>query len=843
MPVFSVFIKNLTFFRSKMKSLRALLAITAISLSTLFSYAYNVTGTVIDADSEPESYATVRIFAKNDTVRAKSFGVTNIDGIIDQQLTDAGNYILFVSSVGKKPVRIEFTVNSSKPTADLGTITMQDNAEQLGEVEVVAMRPVVVKEIDRLGYNVQADEDSKTSTVQEILRKVPLVTVEADGTIKVKGSTNFKIYKNGRPSNTFTSNAKDIFAAIPASMIKKIEVITDPGANEDAEGVGAILNIVTVDNTSMVGVMGNVRAGMMTNNDVPAGGVWLTGNIGKVALSANVGYMHQDHRMGKNDTETDLTYVESGNRLFSRTSGDTGANMLFFGIDGSYELDSLNLFTIEFGGFGYNAHSTSNGFTQMFNPDGSTQYSYNSLTRTPKNKFMDFNGNFNYQHSTRRPGELLTFSYAISNNHNNSESDSRYSDTYNFPVPYSAILSNNKQNFLEQTFQADWTHPINDHNKFSTGAKLILRDNHAISNQEYVIEPESQMQDEDFTHKTTIGALYFDYRLNYGKWNARAGLRYEYSYLSAKFTNEADKNFGSSLNDFVPNASVMFALNDNNSFKFSYASRINRPGINYLDPTVNESPTSQSFGNPRLESAYYNTLSLNYSLIKNKFSLDLTAGYDFANNTIAQYQYVKDISGNPINIATYDNVGKTRSFSLSAFAQWSITSKTSAMLNASVSYNKYAIPTSNLSNHRWGANIFFRATQQLPWKLRLEGMMFYTPGNLSDVYSYSSQNSHAIFHAFSLQRSFLKEDRLTVKLQIRNPFNDTMEWRSYQNRGDRQGVVISKQHGARVFGVEISYRFGSVKTMVKKTSTSIINDDLQGGSSAASQGSSSMGDM
>lgn len=809
----------------------------------LFSNAYNVTGVVSDSNSEPEMYATIRIFSSNDTVKAKSLGVTDIEGKFNQQLPSAGNYILYISSVGKKPEKIEFNLSDAAPNADLGSIILKDNDKELGEVEVVAVRPIVVKEIDRLGYDVQADDDSKTSTVQEILRKVPMVTVESDGTIKVRGSSNFKIYKNGRPSNTFTSNAKDIFAAIPASMIKKIEVITDPGANEDAEGVGAILNIVTVDNSSMVGVMGNVRAGMMTNNDVPAGGLWLTGNIGKVVLSANVGYMHQDHRMGKNDTEAEYTYSDTGNRLFSKSNNETGANMIFFGVDGSYELDSLNLFTIEFGGFGYNAHSTSNGFTNMLNPNGTTLYSYNTSVITPKNKFMDFNGNFNYQHSTRRPGELITLSYAISNNNNNSESSSEYTHRENFPVNYTGIYSNNKQNFIEQTFQADWTHPINQHNKFSTGGKLILRNNHAISNQEYLTQPESTWENNDFTHKTTIGALYFDYRLNYGKWNGRAGVRYEYSYLSAKFADNAEKNFGSSLNDFVPNASVMFAINDFNSLKFSYSSRINRPGISYLDPTVIVSPTSESSGNPYLESAYYNSLSLNYSLIKQRFSVDLTAGYDFANNTIAQYQYVKEDNGNPIYVSTYGNIGHTKAFTLSAFAQWSITTKTSIMLNASGGYTHYKIAEASLQNHRWDINLFFRATQQLPWKLRLEGMLFYTPGNLSDVYSYSSQNAKGIFHGFSLQRSFLKEDRLTVKIHARNPFNDTMEWRTYQNRGDRTGYSITKQHGARVFGIEISYRFGSVKTMVKKTSTSIVNDDLQGGSSAASQGSSSMSEM
>ncbi len=134
----------------------------------------------------------------------------------------------------------------------------------------------MTKEIDRIGYDVQADEESKTNTVIDMMRKVPMVSVDADGTIKVNGSTNFKIYKDGRPNQSFTNNSKDVLSAIPASMIKRIEVITEPGAKYDAEGVGAIINIVTMDNTSMGGVMGSVRVGARSNNDfLPDGSLWL----------------------------------------------------------------------------------------------------------------------------------------------------------------------------------------------------------------------------------------------------------------------------------------------------------------------------------------------------------------------------------------------------------------------------------------------------------------------------------------------------------------------------------------------------------------------------------------
>ena len=118
--------------------------------------------------------------------------------------------------------------------AELDSILNDTIFKHLSEVEVKAIRPLVKAEIDRLAYDVQGDGDAKTSTVLEMLRKVPLVTVDAEDNIRVKGSTNFKIYKNGHPDPGISSNPKEVLKAIPASMIKHIEVITEPGAKYDA---------------------------------------------------------------------------------------------------------------------------------------------------------------------------------------------------------------------------------------------------------------------------------------------------------------------------------------------------------------------------------------------------------------------------------------------------------------------------------------------------------------------------------------------------------------------------------------------------------------------------------
>lgn len=816
-----------------MKSLRAIF--TLISLNCILAMsAYTIKGKIVDSESLPEAYATVRVFNVADSVHAAALGITDDDGSFSLPVKNAGDYNVVISSVGKKTINKQVALAKSAQVADLGTMTILDNAAELGEIEVVASKPVVTKEIDRIGYDVQADEDSKTATVQDVLRKVPMVTVDADGTIKIKGSSNFKIYKDGRPNNAFTNNAKDIFSAIPASMIKKIEVITDPGAKEDAEGVGAILNIVTNDNTSMNGIMGNASINFSTRNSAPMANIWLTGNIGKLALSLYGGGTHMDYDAHKQGTYSDHTYVNSGNHQISRNDTESMANMSFFGIDASYELDSLNLFTADFGGFYYNSHNRSELFTSMSDPAGAPIYSFHNKIWSPRTRYLDFHGSFNYQHSTRRKGEIITLSYRVSHNKNSVISESEYYDTYNFPAAYSGINSDADLSFLEHTGQVDWTRPFGAHHKMSVGAKVISRGNSSLTDNEYV---GYKNEHTDFDHTTTIGAGYFDYGYNLGSLSARAGLRYEYSHLSAKFKDGSNPDFASSLNDWVPNASVMYGINDASSLKFSYATRINRPGINLLNPAQTITPTSMSSGNPDLESVHYNTLALNYSLIKQKFNIDATLSFDFANNTITSITSVDD---KDFTTSTFANVGRDRKVELSLFGQWSMTPKTTVMLNGSVFYNYLKIP--DVSNGRWGADVYLRLTQQLPWKLRAEGYLAYDYGRLQSVYTFNANTIKSLFHGLSLQRSFLKEDKLTVKAQLLNPFSfHGIKQRTMTNRGDFYGHDYTDLSIYRMAIFTVSYRFGSVKTTVKKTTANIVNDDLQGGNASPSNNQQMMG--
>lgn len=805
-----------------------LTAITAVIVSALSFASTNtpfaVKATVADSIGEPESFATVRVYTPADSVKPAAMGVSSESGAISLSLPKAGAYILKLFSVGRAPLQRQFEVTAAKPVANLGMLTVNSDDRMLGEVTVTATRPLVTKEIDRIGYDVQADDESRTSTLEEMLKKVPLVTVDSDGAIKVKGSSDFKIYKNGRPNNSFTKNAKEIFKAIPASMIKKIEVITDPGAREDAEGVGAILNIVTLDNTTMAGVMGNLSLRYDTNSTMPSPNLWGTGQIDKVTLSLYGGAHRISKRQSENFSHTTTRYHDTGNTLSSAASSTSKGWITFFGLDGSYEMDSLNLFTAEFGGYYYSVSPLSSTLTSMTDAEGSEVYRYTALGSADPYSYFDMNGNFNYQRTMRHPGEMLTLSYMISTTRQTQNSLIEYTDARNLPVPYTGILSNFKLNFIEHTFQADWCRPIATIHTLDLGAKYIYRDNHSRTRQSYIGYREEPLL--DFTHLTHVAALYADWRVRLGRLNLRAGLRYEFSRLQASYADDENPSFAANLSDWVPNAAISYNLNDANTLKLSFGTRINRPGISYLNPQVSSSPNATSQGNPDLESARNSSINLNYNLIGQKVNLDFSAGYSFTNNAVIS---VQEVRGDHL-YSSYANAGHNKSFDAGIFFQWTASRKTSLMLNTNVSYNHYQNKSLAISNAGWSAHGFAQLSQKLPWNLTAMLRAMLWTGSPSGLYgSYRPVGSSILNYGVSLQRGFLKEDRLTVRVELQNPFgrhHSTTLSKSKNLAYDQRSESVRLHSFAVAFSV--SWRFGSINAQVKKTARKIENDDLSG---------------
>ncbi len=684
-------------------------------------------------------------------------------------------------------------------------------SKELEGIVVKAQKQLIKQEIDRIGYDVQADGESKTQTVMDMLRKVPMVTVDGQDNIMVKGNSSYKIYKNGHYDPSLSKNAKETFKSMPASMVKRIEVITDPGAREDAEGVDAILNIVMVDGSKMQGMTGVVSASYTSQNQRNLYAS-LTGQMGKLLASVDYGYGGMSSRSTVSITDTD--------RMQAHSDGTNPGAIHYSNLNASYDIDSLNLLSASFGGYFYKLNVQGDGQTAITNSAGLSVYSYNNHYWMPGYSHSSWNGRLDYEHKTRRKGERLTLSYMLALTRQHTDQENTYTDMVNAPFDYTGSLQTERERFTEHTFQADWLRPLGKGHQLEVGAKYIYRNNNSHNTQNFF--GINMLTNNEFEHTTRVLAGYADYIYNHKKWSARAGLRYEYSYMEGRYPDGKGNTYDKHLSDWVPQASLKYQLTDAQSLKFSFTTSINRPGISYLNPAIVTSPTVIQYGNVNLVSSHTQRISLIYSYILPKLTLQIAPAYNYSSGGISTIQTAR----NDIRYITYDNILRSRRFSVEQYVQWRPFDGTTIVLNNNLRYEHNENPNLGYRTFGWYDNFYANLSQKLPWKLLLYmaayGKIGHSPSGI-----YYMQYSYQGYY-FSLQRSFLKDDRLTVRIGANAPFNKYWTSEAETVNGDYRDFQQS-WNNARSFSLSVTYRFGSLKASVKKTEHSIDNDDVVGG--------------
>lgn len=704
-------------------------------------------------------------------------------------------------------------------TAQNTTKTDSTKTQKLEEVVVAQRRQLIKNDIDKLTYDVQHDKTAQTKTTLEILKKIPLVTVDGQENIRVQGSTSFKVYRNGHPDPSLSGqNLKDILKAIPASTIKRIEVITDPGAKYDAEGTTAILNIVMMSNTKLQGVSGNVNSDVNTHGSVRLG-TYLTTKVGKLTTSVNYNYANQNKNQTENYREKAYNYVKTGEHTHEYGKNSTGATIHFGNISASYEIDSLNLLTASTNFFGYKADANAQSTNERWDKNSQLIYKFDKNMTTPGYSHLNIGGRLDYQHKTHLDGEILTLSYMLAATRQHTIFRQMYNNMVNFPVNYTSYDQNTRERFTEHTFQIDYVRPFGKHHKIESGTKYILRYNNSTSLMDY--QGTTPDMESKFKHNAQVAAAYLSYIFTAGKWAARAGLRYEFTRMKASYPDGSNADFRTNLNDWVPSASLQYKIRDGQTLKLSYNTSINRPGINYLNPAVISTPTTESFGNANLGSSRNQKLQLTYMLVAPKFTLQLNPYYSFTNNGITNIIYEQ----NHKNVYTYQNILKSKVFGISSYTEWTPFTGTSFTLNASIRYARITLPTPAIKNSGCGGGIYFNWEQKIPWELTLTTSIGGEYGNR--IYDPYGIEGHWFYYDFTLTRRFFK-DKLTVSLSAESPFIKERSSTYRIVRGDYTGYERPVMY-PRYFNIGFSWNFGKLKASVKKAVRSIKNDDLVGG--------------
>ncbi len=254
-----------------------------ILLSTLFCFlsfclfaqqtgnqinTYKIKGRLLDSASHhPLEYATVSLFL-NDAKKPVNGTVSDRKGDFIVNDVVPGKYKLVAEFLGYKPhTLLNITIDKNHKVVDVNNIALESKVTTLQRIVISGKPKIIENKIDKLVFNAEQDLTSQVGVATDILKKVPMVSVDVDGNVELAGSSGIRFLINGKPSAAFGSDITDVLQSIPASQIKSIEVITSPGAKYDAQGTGGIINIILKKNNSR-GVNGNLSltGGTRTEN-------------------------------------------------------------------------------------------------------------------------------------------------------------------------------------------------------------------------------------------------------------------------------------------------------------------------------------------------------------------------------------------------------------------------------------------------------------------------------------------------------------------------------------------------------------------------------------------------
>lgn len=801
--------------------------------------SFQVKGILLDSlTQEGEPYATIKIVKKEAPAKALKMLVTDMKGQFQEKVPGTGNFVMTITSVGRTPIVKDFSVKAGEKLVDFGTLYIVDASNELGQVEIVAQKPLVKADIDKIEYNVQDDPDAQSNSVLEMLRKVPLVTVDGEDNIQVNGSSSFKVYVNGKPNNMMSNNPTEVLKSMPANSIKHIEVITNPGPKYDAEGVGGILNIVTVG-SGLEGYTATFSANV--SNRGAGGGAFGTIKSGKLTVSARYNYNYNDQPRNYSSGSQHVTpeaVTENSSNLDYDGSNKGHGSFQSGSMEASYEIDTLRLVTMSFGLWG--GGNKSNGSTDYIatfpeNINAAPIYSYSAFNRS-KSSWYSIDGGIDYQRLFKVKDRMLTFSYKINTRPQTSDSYTEYEIDNGYNPDWADYLNRLKnqhndgdQNTTEHTFQADYTTPIGKLHTLEAGAKYILRNNSSEDDRfdaddtgkyEY-----NKDQSSHYKHLNDIIAAYLGYGLKVKRLSGRLGLRYEHTIQDVKYLVGRGEDFTKNFDDVVPSASIGYKLTDMSNLRLGYNMRIYRPGIWSLNPYLNDTdPSYISQGNPELDSEKSHAFNLSYSNFTQKFNINISARYSFTNNSIENVTRLM-----PDTYSTYANIGKTRYASVNGYVNWNATPRTRIYMNMSGNYS-YLEGSEGMRNDGWSLFAYGGAQQTLPHDWRISLNVFgQTPWIMLQ-----GKGSSFFDYGLSVNKSFL-DKRLTLSAFASNFFKKYMD-QSSTTEGSGFIRESNYKYSRQRFGISVSYRIGELKASVKKAARTISNDDVKSGGSGSGGG-------
>ena len=784
-----------------------------------------VKGIVIDSvNNKPLSYVTVALEDVKTSAPIKS-AISKDDGSFEITGSSEKNYLLVLAFTGY--INKTVLIKNNESVVDIGKIILSPSGKQLKEVTVTAVRPAIKRQIDGITYDVTADPESVALTALDMMRKVPMLSVDASDNIKLKGNSNYKILINGKESALVASNPSDVLRAMPATNIERIEVITTPPAKYDAEGLAGIINIITKKNMDQgynIGVNGRY-------NTVWGPGINLNGTLkqGKFGLSAFAGFnIHRQQTTGFGNTQT--FFADNSQLSQTGTNINKGHNK-YGNAELSYEFDSLNLLTGSIEVFQGKRYQNSDQLSTTIDANDFIQQQY-KLANDGYSSWEGLDAAVNYQLGFKKDkNRLLTLSYKYSYSPNTQFNNNVFSDTINYQQP--GYQQYNDAGNKEHTVQLDYVHPFKKIT-LEAGGKAIIRNNYSNfetnnfndSTQKYILDPS---QTNDFNYHQNIYSLYNSYQYKWEKWTAKGGLRLERTTINADFVS-VGSSVNQDYNNLIPSLSVQRSFKSS-SITFGYTDRISRPGIYQLNPFVDQSnPLFINTGNPNLKPELNHTFELNYSNFT-KTSVNIGLSYAYSKNSIQNVTSLEiNNNGNStdtVTLTTYENLGNNSRLGLNINTNFSIIKDLTISLNGQLAHVwlKGSYNGQFYTNQGYTGNAFMNAGYKFAknWRFGIDAGFFSGDVNLQ------GKSSAFIFSSYVLSKTFLNK-KATISIVANNPYSKLFTYHSHTTTPDFYQSSFG-QDPYRTFAVRFNFKFGKLNTEIKKNQRGINNDDSKGGKS------------
>jgi ferric enterobactin receptor len=797
------------------------IAVLLLLLSSLYRLNAQITGRIVDSNSrQPIQYATISLYGPN---AARPIGgmMTGSKGEFSIKAPRSGEFSVTIECIGYAKLKLGPFPADGKRTS-LGDILLAKEAANLESVTVTAPKGLVENKLDKIVYNAEKDVTSLGGVATDILKKVPMVSVDVDGNVDIMGNTNILFLINGRPSSIFGNNLADALQTIPASQIKSIEVITSPGAKYDAEGTGGIINIILKDNR-IDGINGNISltAGSRLENgsfnfNVRQGKFGLNSFFsGNAQLPSTT--LNSSNRNSFDSTGDLLSNLlqQDGTSRFNRNGYETGLGLEWDG--GKYDVFSGGL---QYSSFGNNSRGSYQQSETDYAPPVTTPTDIiNSLAgNNSQFRARSLDWNLRYKRTFAVENRELDFSLDGTYGRNTAS----YGQLQSLPSgdsAYAGSMGNSSGYDRETNIRLDYTEPFGDKVRLETGGRIQLRQITSNSpvysfDETTGLYPYNTSQSDSLIYNRHVYAGYASMTFPaFHFLDVKTGLRFERTTTGASFSEVANPNIPA-YNSWVPSIILSHSFPHDQTLKLSFARRLQRPDYRDLNPYTNASdPLNLTRGNPLLEPEDAYNFELGYSKSFDEGSaLNIVAFYHRSDHDIQPFiQYytsftLGDSVYTNVSVSTPMNIGSENNYGVNIYGSVPVGKKLNLRTNISV-FDRYIVtgslggPPINSFNYRINLNASYQ------FGPTMTGEFF---GNFRSARN-EIQGRYPSFTSYNLAvRKQFWNKMASIAFTTTNPFN------LYVNQATAvsgTGFTLNslRRIPFRSFGINFTWKFGKLE--------------------------------